>query len=161
MSMKSEFVFKFPRLGTEQKALVNPMHIEAVTAIVMDENKVDLCMVYLGETLQYICVYIEGVGLQRYYKDNFKRTALHIIYGPSDELMEVVDSDDMEEAAKEADIEAIGNMVSTRQPTFYTEEEAAAYVRGFEDAMYITDHEYDFRFVEEDKYYKLKNILGL
>ena len=48
--------------------------------------------------------------------------------------------------------------VSTRFKTFHSQEEADAYVQGVEDAMYVTDHEDDYRFVDEEKYNKLRDI---
>ena len=41
---------------------------------------------------------------------------------------------------------------------FHSQEEAGAYVQGVEDAMYVTDHEDDYRFVDEEKYNKLRDI---
>ena len=153
---KAKFKFVFPKKNEEYEAQCNPMHLEPCTALIMSEHKVDLCMVYLDDTLQFICTYDESNGFQRYYKDNTQRTELYLVYGNED-LMELADSDDFEGDAKVADRETLHNIVATRNPDFYTQEEANAYVRGVEDAMYICDHEDDYRFVSEQRYYELKN----
>lgn len=113
---KAKFKFVFPKKNEEYEAQCNPMHLEPCTALIMSEHKVDLCMVYLDDTLQFICTYEEGKGFQRYYKDNSQRTELYLVYGNED-LMELADSDDFEGDAKVADRETLHNIVATRNPT--------------------------------------------
>ena len=86
MAQKSEFRFEFPKLGTEYTALANPMHIEPVTAIVMEQHKTDLCIVYFDDTLQFICRYTDKPKedephFQFFYQDKSQRTTIHLLLG--------------------------------------------------------------------------------
>ena len=157
MSMKSEYLLQFPIQQTEEKCMINPMHLEPAVTIAMGEHNSPVCLVCdQNKNTMMIATWEPDKKFKFFYPDTSERTELHLVYGPS-EFIEVVDSDDMEEALMEAG--AIDETsVSTRFKTFHSQEEADAYVQGVEDAMYVTDHEDDYRFVDEEKYNKLRDI---
>ena len=158
MSEKSEFRFVFPKLGTEHKALANAAHIEPVTSIVMGEHNADLCVVYWGETLMFVCIYDKNCDkkFRFLYEDKSERTEIKVVYGP-EAFIEAIDCENIEEALNEADSEIERTFIHTRNRSFYSQEEAQAYVWGFEDGMDVTDHDDDFRFVSEENYSKIQN----
>lgn len=157
MSMKIEYLLQFPTSQAEEKCMINPMHLEPAVSIAMGERNAPICLVCdQNKNTMMIATWEPGKKFKFFYPDNSQRTEVHLVYGPS-KFIEVVDSENMEEALEEAG-EINETLVSTRAQTFHTHEEAAAYILGVEDAMYITDHEDDYRFVDEEKYNKLRDI---
>ena len=45
MSMKSEYLLQFPIQQTEEKCMINPMHLEPAVTIAMGEHNAPVCLV--------------------------------------------------------------------------------------------------------------------
>lgn len=154
MSQKSEFRFEFPKLGTEYTALANSMHIEPVTAIVMEQHKTDLCIVYFADTLQFICRYTdkpkEGeLHFQFFYQDKSKRTTVRFLVGE-------VETSAYLEGGMDAVLERRGlsNGVNIAERDFYSREEADAFVSGVDTVMSMIGREDEYAFITEDDWFK-------
>ena len=154
MSQKAEFRFEFPKLGTEYKALANPMHIEPVTAIVMEEHKTDLCIVYFADTLQFICRYTEKPNsgecpFQFFYQDKSKREEIHLLLG-GDEANWYTEGG-MEAVMEHCSLSDGDNII---ERGFNSCEEANAFVSGVDTVMSMMGREDEYAFISEDDWYK-------
>lgn len=148
---KSKFSFVFPKLGTEKTALANPYHVTQVTAIIMDENNADMCMVYFTGTLQFICTYDEKKGFQYWYEDKHNGGSIQFIFG--EDLVSCYNEDGAEEAARNVDY---GRYMMEKRH-FHSREEIDAYVTGVDDAMRVSGHGEEYEFVSEEDYSVLYN----
>ena len=154
MSQKSEFRFEFPKLGTEYKALANSMYIEPVTAMVMEQHKADLCIVYFADTLQFICRYTdkpkEGERhFQFFYRDESKHTPVHLLVGESEASWYMENG--MEAVMEHCELSNGYNII---ERGFHTREEADAFVSGVDTVMSMTGREGEYAFITEDDWFK-------
>lgn len=154
MAQKSEFRFVFPKLGTERKALANSMHIQPVTAIVMEENKTDLCMVYFGDTLQFICLYTEQPDEKKrhfrfYYQDNSEPKTIHLLLGENEAYNYLQEG--MDAVIENCNLTNGDNIIERR---FYTREEADAFVSGVDTVMSMMGREDEYAFITEEDWFK-------
>ena len=160
MAQKSEFHFEFPKLGTDYKALANPMHIEAVTAIVMEEHKTDLCIVYFGDTLQFICRYTDKPQkgeqhFQFFYQDKLKHRDIYLLVGEDETAWYM-------EGGMEAVLEHYNlvNGYNIIKCDFRSEEEADAFVSGVDTVMGMIEREGEYVFITEDDWSKYRAIVN-
>ena len=160
MSQKSEFRFEFPKLGTEYTALVNSYHIEQAAAIIMAEHEADLCVVYFGDTLQFVCRYTDKPlpgenGFQFLYPDKSKFTSLHLLVG-EDEISYYMEGG-IDEVLKNMNLEDGYNII---RRDFYTTEEADAFEYGVDAVMSLLGREDEYAFISEDEYYKYRDYIN-
>lgn len=153
---KVEFRFVFPKKNVEQKAMCNPMHVEAATALAMSDNKTDLCQVYHGDTLHHITVYDEKEGFKHYYRDDTERVDVYVVCG-NEAMMQLADAEDFDEAVLEVERDEAMRGAHLVHKICYSQKEADAFISGLQTAMSITDNEGNYRcFTDSERYSEIE-----